>query len=133
QMISVVLNVLPAGTNPGPQVQPASLIFTGAAGSNAPSSQNILLGNPAGRSLAYVSGRLTLDGGDWFLVAPPTGTVPTDQAATIVVQPDIDGLTAGVRRGVLTLLFTDGSVRNVSILLVLTAGGAGSSATTDEF
>ncbi|HEV8145465.1 MAG TPA: hypothetical protein VGP79_03755, partial [Bryobacteraceae bacterium] len=133
QMISVVLNVLPAGTNPGPQVQPAALIFTGAVGSNAPSSQNILLGNPAGRSLAYVSGRLTLDGADWFFVAPPTGSVPTDQAATIVVQPVIDNLTAGVRRGVLTLLFTDGSIRNVSILLVLTAGGAGSSATTDDF
>jgi uncharacterized protein (TIGR03437 family) len=132
QMVAVVLNVLPAGTNPGPQVQPSALIFTGVAGGAQPSSQNIFLGNSAGKTLAYVSGRLTLDGADWFFVAPPTGAVPVDQAATIVVQPVIDSLTAGVRRGVLTLLFTDGSTRTVSLLLVLASGGGGSSTSPDS-
>src|SRR5262249_47876434 len=36
--VSVVLNVLPAGSNPGPVVRPTGLIFTGAFGS-APGSQ----------------------------------------------------------------------------------------------
>jgi len=131
QLVSIVFNVLPPGTNPGPAIQPTSLIFTGAAGGNPPSSQNFLIGNPTNTALAYVSGTLTLDGGTWLQALPPTGAVPTDGPATVVVQPNITGLTAGVRRGVITLLFSDGSARLVNVLLVLTAGGGGSSNARD--
>jgi uncharacterized protein (TIGR03437 family) len=131
QLISVVFVVLPAGSNPGPAIQPTSLVFTGSAGGDPPSSQNFLVGNPTNSSLAYVSGTLTLDGGTWLQVFPATAAVPNDGPATVVVQPDTTGLTAGVRRGVITLLFTDGSSRLINVLLVLTPGGAGTLSTRD--
>jgi uncharacterized protein (TIGR03437 family) len=127
QFVLVVLNVLPGGTSPGPLVQPTSVIFTGVAGGPSPSSQTILIGNPTGAALTYRSGSVTLDGANWFLAAPQSGIVPTDQPATIVLQPDITNLTPGVRRGILALLFSDGSSRVVNLLLVLTGAGGNAS------
>jgi uncharacterized protein (TIGR03437 family) len=127
QMVLIVLNVLAAGTNPGPALAPTSLIFTGVAGGSLPSSQTLVLGNPAGVSLSYVSGRLTLDGADWFTALAPSAALPADQATTVIVQPDSTGLTAGVYRGILTFLFTDGSSRTLNILMVLAPGVSGTS------
>src|SRR5262249_14504668 len=45
QYITVVLNVLPPGSDPGPVVQPTGLIFTGAAGQPVPASQSVLVSN----------------------------------------------------------------------------------------
>src|SRR5262249_56206562 len=67
----------------------------------------------------YVAGRLTSDGQTWFGHAPTRGTVTPDTPTRIVVQPDLTGLTPGIRRGVLTLLFLeDASTRTVNLLLV---------------
>ncbi|MCH8268921.1 MAG: hypothetical protein IH846_15530, partial [Acidobacteria bacterium] len=71
----------------------------------------------------YVSGRVTLDGTDWFTHLPVTATVAPDQTIPIVVQPGIGGLSGGVRQGVLTILFTDGSIRTVNLLLALAPEG----------
>ncbi len=127
QSVSVAFSVLPAGTNPGPLVRPASLVFAGAVGDQPPGSQNLLIGNPGSTPLDFASGRLTLDGASWFVSSPTNATVTPDLAATIVVQSVIDNLTPGVRRGVLTLLFSDGSARTVNLLLVLTGGGTATS------
>src|SRR5207245_7565370 len=45
QTILVVLNVLQAGSNPGPQVRPTGLVFTGIAGAGTPGSQNVMGSN----------------------------------------------------------------------------------------
>ena len=42
QIVSVVLAVLPAGTNLPPVVQPTGLVFTGVAGQSPPASQSLL-------------------------------------------------------------------------------------------
>src|SRR5260370_1019474 len=40
QTVSVVLDVLSTGTDPGPEVRPTGLVFTGPSGSS-PGSQNV--------------------------------------------------------------------------------------------
>lgn len=127
QSVSVVLNILPPFSNPGPVVQPAGLVFTGVAGGVSPGSQDVLVYNVSDRPISYTSGRLTLDGKNWFVHAPSNATVSPDVPTRVIVQPDVSGLAAGVYRGVLTLLFSDGSVRTVSLLFVVTASGSGPS------
>jgi uncharacterized protein (TIGR03437 family) len=119
QDVPVVLEVLPAGSNPGPLVQPSELIFTGVAGGASPGSQTVLVYNLTRSPLTY---RSTSD--PWLTRLPPDGTISPDRPAPIVVQPDPSNLPAGVRQGNLTLQFSDGSVRNIRVLLVLPQGPA---------
>ncbi len=122
QVVSIVLNVLPAGSNPGPIVRPTGVIFTAEAGETSPGSQNVFVSNLAASPTNFASGRVTFDGVDWFVHLPTNATVAPDRPSRIVVQPELSGLEAGIRRGVLTLLFQDGTVRTVRLLFVLTAG-----------
>ena len=127
QIVSVVLNVLPAGSQPGAVVQPSGLIFTGAAGSS-PGSQTVTITNISAAPSSYASGRLTLDGGAWFTHLPQDATAAPSAPLRVVVQPNLQGLSPGIRRGALTFLFTDGSIRTVSLFLVVSPSGSASSA-----
>ena len=126
QAVSVVLSVLPAGSNPGPIVQPAGLIFTGAAGAESPGSQIVTVANLTNSGLTFTSGRTTVDGSPWFVHLPTQATLPPQQAARIVVQPNLAGLAPGIYRGTLTLQFSGGSTRAVSLVFVVTATAASS-------
>src|SRR5205814_7191174 len=105
-----------------PLVRPSGLIFTGVMGNVSPGSQVVTVSNLSSAARTFTSGRLTTDGTAWFTHLPAEGTVQPSQPQSILVQPNVAGLTAGVRRGVLTLLFADGTVRTVNILLVLSSG-----------
>ena len=74
QSVSVILNVLPPGTNIGPLVQPAGLIYSGIAGGPLQSSQTILVQNTNGNSLNFHSGEVTTNGIPW--PAPACGPRP---------------------------------------------------------
>ena len=126
QFVSVILDVLPAGSNPGPLVLPSGLIFTEAAGGTAAGSQKITLSNLTGSPLTFATGKLTNDGANWFTVTPATGTATSTQATTLTVSVSSAGLSPAIRQGVLTLLFQDGSVRTVNILYLLASGGVSS-------
>ena len=121
QIVSVVLTVLPPGSDPGPLIRPTGLIFTAVSGAAAPTAQAVQVSNLAGTAKTFTSGRLTTDGANWFTIQPGTGTVTPNDPVSIQVQASGTGLTPGIRRGVLTLLFGDGSVRTVNILFVLAA------------
>lgn len=119
QSVSVVLNVLPAGTNPGPEVQPTALVFVGNAARN-PGSQNILISNPTSQPVSFGSSRTFLrPGGNWFVHVPSEGTVPPNDPARIVVQAEFAGLEPGAIRSFLNLGFADGSSRTVNVLTVV--------------
>jgi uncharacterized protein (TIGR03437 family) len=124
QFVSVFLNVLPAGSNPGPTLQFSSLRFNAVAGGANPGSQTLLVYTTTANPVSFTSSRAFYEGKDWFVYVPSGGTARRDQPARIVIQPNIEGLTPGVRTGALNLQFSDGSVRTVGILLVLTGGGA---------
>ena len=59
----------------------------------------------------------------WFSNVPTVGVVPANQPARITVQPDLSGRSPGIDRGVITLLFDDGSVQTVNILSVVPPPG----------
>ena len=126
QFVSVILNVLPAGSNPGPLVLPTGLIFTQAVGGTPAGSQTITLSNLTGSQLTFATGKLTNDGANWFSVTPTTGTATPTQATNLTVSVSSAGLSPAIRQGVLTLLFQDGSVRTVNILYLLATGGVSS-------
>jgi len=106
QTVSVVLNVLPAGSDPGPIVQPSGLIFTGAAGTESPGSQLVTVSNLTNAALTFTSGQTTLDGKNWFATLPTQATLPAQQSQRIVVQPYLSGLDTGIYHGTLTLSFS---------------------------
>ncbi|MBM3812904.1 MAG: hypothetical protein FJW20_14870 [Acidimicrobiia bacterium] len=124
QVVSVVLNVLPPGSDPGPLVRPTGLVFTGVAGGTSPGSQTVVVSNLSSRATSFVSGRLTSDNLNWFGTAPAAAATSPQQPSRIVVQPDLEGLTPGIRRGTLTLQFEDGTPRTVGLLLVLIPNAA---------
>jgi len=124
QFVSVFLNVLPPGSNPGPVVQPSALIFSGVAGGESPSSQTLLVQSLSSAPDTFTSGAVTNDGINWIQALPTAGSVSSAQPGRIVVQPIIDNLTPGIHTGTLTLSFSDGSTRVVNIVLVLIAPGS---------
>jgi uncharacterized protein (TIGR03437 family) len=126
QTVTVILDVLPAGSNPGPDVQPTGLIFTGPAGSS-PSSQNVFVSNLSNQTISYSSGRSTPNGQSWFLTAPTNGAVAPNQPGRIVVQPDFTSLAPGTYTGTLQLSFP-GFNKSVNILAIVSGSSATSSA-----
>jgi len=121
QTVVVVLKVLARGSNPGPEVNPTGLIFIGAPGSS-PSSESIRITNLLPSAISYASSTLTFDGAKWVNHLPTNATVNPNEPRQLVVQPDFAGVQAGIKRGVLTLVFADGTFRVVSILSVVADG-----------
>lgn len=119
QVVSVVLNVLPAGSNPGPVVRPTGLIFATVAGAANPASQTVQISNLTATPVNFWAGVVTDDGPSWIVSSPSAATIPSDGPGRIVVQADVSGLSPGIRRGVLTFLTNTGDVRYVSLLLVV--------------
>lgn len=118
QFVTVILTVLPEGSNPGPEVRPTGLVFTGT-NSNTSGSQDFSISVLGSRTAEIVSSSITLDGGSWFRHAPNSLRIAPNRTATISVQPNFAGLAPGVRRGVITMLADDGAVRNVNVLSVV--------------
>ena len=118
QIVTVLVKVLPCGSNPGPEVRPSGLVFIGTPGA-APPSEDVRVSNILSVPATYISTSQTFDGGKWIAHFPATATVNPNEPRRIVVQPDFTGITPGVKRGALYLLFDDGSSRTVNILSII--------------
>jgi len=127
QLVSVVLNILPAGSTPPPLVRPTGLVFVGAAGIS-PGSQDLSVSNLTAAPASYISGRTPEPPNALFTAAPSSGNVIPGTPFRIVVQPDFRNLAVGVRSGTLTLDFTDRSFQTIRVLLVVTPPPTGPSA-----
>jgi uncharacterized protein (TIGR03437 family) len=115
QVLTVVLTVLPAGTTPGPDVRPSGLIFTGTAGVS-PGSQDVMIGNPKPQMDNYLSANI----GKGFSYLPTSANIPSNQPSTLRVFPDFSQLPPGdIERGTITMQFSDGTPRNVTVLVVV--------------
>ena len=122
QYVSVVFTVLPAGSDLGPIVQPSGIIFSAVAGAQPPGSQTVTVQSTSSAPVNFTSGVVIGTGNSLFQSAPQTGTITQAQPVQIVVQPVTTGLVPGIYRGALTLSFSDGNTRTISLLLVVTAG-----------
>jgi uncharacterized protein (TIGR03437 family) len=115
QLVTVILTVQDAGTDPGPQVTPSSLIFTGQAGLS-PAPQSVTLGIRKAVADNYLSGKIGLG----FDYAPVSALVQPNQPSSLQVIPDFSQANPGdINRGTITLQFSDGTVRNISLLTVV--------------
>ena len=124
QEVVAVLQVLPAGTDVAPIVQPGSLIFTTPAGGSSPSSQDVLVYDPTGTNKSFRSGIVTLNGAGTLVTLPTDATIPPAAPVQIVVQPFAGGLNPGAYQGRVTLQFSDGRVNAVGVTFMVT-GTAG--------
>lgn len=131
QVMTVVMTVMPAGSTPGPEVRPAGLIFTGSAGAT-PGSQDVMVGNPKGSMDNFISGAI----GQGFNYVPTNAIVGPMQPAVVRVVPAFANLSAGqIARGTITLQFSDGTPRTISVLTVVAPGstsGASSNGLTPQ-
>jgi hypothetical protein len=119
QSVNVVLSVLPVGVSVAPDIQPAGLIFTGAAGSPQP-SQDVLIGNPNGQSTNFFSARIDPGPGTTFTYQPLTATISPGQSVALHVTPNFADIQPGtIKFGTITLLFPDGTVRTISVMIVV--------------
>jgi uncharacterized protein (TIGR03437 family) len=127
QIATVVLTVLPPGSEPPPVVRPTGLIFTMSEGGPPPGSQSLRVANLSARVTAFTSGRIPQDPANWFTHQPADSSIVPDQPVEVTVQANSGARpSAGIQRGTLTLQFADGRAQTVALLLVV---GAGSVAT----
>ncbi len=124
QEVVAVLQVLQAGSDVAPIVQPTSLIFTAPAGVSSPSSQNVLVYDPTGTSKSFSS---TASGAGSLVTLPTDATIPPAEPVQVVVQPVVNGLNPGTYPGTLTLQFSDGRVSAVGVTFVVTSGSTAAS------
>jgi len=121
QLVTVILNVLPAGLSLGPQIYPTGLIFTGVAGVT-PGSQDVQVGNPTATANSFQSGQI----GTGFSFLPTNADIQPNQPADVRVYPDFTQLTPGsITKGTITLQFSDQSPsQTINVLFVVAPTGA---------
>jgi uncharacterized protein (TIGR03437 family) len=121
QVVTVLLTVLPEGSNPGPEVTPSGMVFITRAGEN-PGSQTVTFNHLGRGAVTYDSSRL----GSWYDTAPGYGKAQANAPGSIIIQPALRNLEPGVRRGVVTFqVQEDGSIRTVNLLSVVAPAGSG--------
>lgn len=74
--------------------------------------------------ITFTAGRVTINGQNLVTTLPSEGTITAAQPQRLVIQPKISGLSPGINRGTLTLSFSDGSTRNIAIVVVVVAAGS---------
>ena len=119
QTVNVVLNVLPADRAPAPEILPTGLIFVGTAGGANPSPQNIRLNNLASTPAQFVATSFVDSTTKWLSASPANGTANSGQPLNVSVQTALTGLAAGVYSGEVAVQFATGSLRRVSVLLIV--------------
>ena len=123
----VLFQVLAAGQQPAPVVDPAGLIFTSA------NPQSISLSNARASAINYTLTLSFPDRRTWFTLPANvlSGAIPAGQTARIDIRPDLAGVPPGQYRAQMTVRFLpDNTTRVVELLLVIanTSGGAKDSA-----
>jgi uncharacterized protein (TIGR03437 family) len=129
-VITVLLRVLPSGTDIGEMVTPNELVFVTTAGTNSPGSQSVFVYNIAATPKTY-SSSVFLNGIEVDYL-PGQATLALDAPTEIVVQPVTDGLAPGVYQGNLTLQFSDGRVRDVRLHLIVKKAPAAASSAAEQ-
>lgn len=131
-LVTVELEVLPAGTIQGVHVRPPQLIFTAQAGTSSPGSQTVRLVTPRNANVEARGGLITLSGGNWLEVLPSNLVLSASDPRTVVVQPTLGNLSPGVHRGALTFQFSDGSEPQVVEIIFLVVGTTASAASRGD-
>ena len=116
QTVAVSLTVTAAQTNPSLSINPGTVSFSYAAGTNTSGTQNLSVTSTG----AALNISATASGGAWLTVTPSTGSTP----ATLKVSANTSGLAAGTYNGTITITSTGAanSPQTVPVQLVVTSG-----------
>ncbi|HTM47454.1 MAG TPA: SMP-30/gluconolactonase/LRE family protein, partial [Bryobacteraceae bacterium] len=121
QVIGVRLRILPAGTPARPVFNNTALLFVGAPNARL-EDQTVELSSTGG-TLSFASSVSTDLGGKWLNVSPATGLVLSSaQKSTLKFQIIPTALSPGVYTGSVKFSFSDGSVRQVNVTMILRPG-----------
>jgi uncharacterized protein (TIGR03437 family) len=121
QLVQARLRIRPADTPPKPVFERTAVVFRGAPGQTIP-EQALELGSTGG-GLTYSATVSTEDGKNWLTAAPLNGTVVSSaQKTQLRFQAEGANLADGVYRGAVRYSFSDGTVQQVTVLLILKAG-----------
>lgn len=123
QTATVLLQVLPAGSDPGPDVYPSALLYTATSGGEV-AGQEVEFVLPTNRKASFTTTGATFEGQPWLEFSPAGGSVSGDTPGRVTVQPDVSGLAPGVYRGSVTLTLDDGQSRTVAILAIVNGSAA---------
>ena len=125
RLLTVVLNVLPTGSQPPALVDPLGMLFVATAGGANPPARSVTISNLGAIPLAFTSEIFAEGIQNSIAYAPAQGQVLPNQPVTIAIQPTIAGLPEGVYRSEILLTFDDGTTRTLTpVLVVGPAGGA---------
>ena len=127
--ISIVLNIVPPNTNVPPLVAPAGLIFLATPGGGL-ASQAVGITDLASYSIGATLTSAQFQ--SWISVSRQSVVVNSGQTGTFAVSVNTTNLAAGVYRGSIQLAFTDTTVQNVDVLLVIAPGAAQTSSATPK-
>jgi uncharacterized protein (TIGR03437 family) len=117
----VRLRILPAGSPAKPVFNNTALVFVGSPNTKL-EDQTIELSSTGG-TLSFDSSVNTDTGGKWLNVSPPTGLVLSSaQKATLKFQIVTTALSPGVYTGAVKYSFSDGSLRQVNVTMILREG-----------
>jgi uncharacterized protein (TIGR03437 family) len=119
-VVTVALNVLAAGTDPGPVIFPSDSVVTAAQGAQPPGAVTLNVYNVSATPQNFVTS-VTSPSGEGFSILPAGGTLAVGQPATIVVQPLTANLNPGVYDAAITFQFSDGKLRQAGIRTIVTA------------
>jgi uncharacterized protein (TIGR03437 family) len=119
QSVSIALTVVAPGTNIPPDASPSGFIFVSNA--SVPEGQQIRLGNLNAQPVIFNSTAITEDGAAWLQLSPPAGTLVGGGSTTGTLSVNIQGLKVGRYRGAVRIVFSDGTVREVPVLLHIVA------------
>ncbi len=124
-VLTVFLEVLLAGSDPGAALTNNELIFTSVLGGGSPSSQDIFIYNVAAAPKSYRSSR-SIDAGR-LEILPEDGVLDPHDPTRVVVQPFVGSTPPGEYDGNVTLQFSDGRVQEVDVKVVVTDADQASS------
>jgi uncharacterized protein (TIGR03437 family) len=120
----VVLEVQSARTPVTPEVQPAGIQISVAAGSGAVPTADVRVYASSRVALPFQASAATYDGSGWLAVTPATGTASADQPGVSTVTFTPGNLPPGIYRGGVSYAFSSAAVRTVNVTMIVTDGTA---------
>ena len=122
QTVVVVFNVLSPATVV-PSVQPTGLIFVGQQSGANPPSQTITVANSSDQP-ATVTVQVASAQNGLLLPSLTSGTVSSGKSIQDTISANLMGLTPGVYNAALEFQFSDGSLEQVAVVVIVTPSGS---------
>jgi uncharacterized protein (TIGR03437 family) len=100
--VTVVLKVLPPGTDPGVEALPTSLLFS-SPNTSSPGSQDVVLYNLSPSPQTFTAQQDQ----PWIIVKPDHGSIDSSTPVPVTIQPNFNLLKPGLNTATITFAFTD--------------------------